>query len=513
MCHNWFVEDQGTRRGPVGARRDDITSSQRAQIAIEVLSPCRSWGTVSRLAEEYRVSRQAVYEIAATGNRVLVTGLEPRPHGPQPAEKAIWVNRNRLVRGTVALTEAGISQRDVSFCLEELLDTVLSPSWVNAELAKAEKTAGLVNGQWRPTVAETLSGDEIYSNGSPNLLVVGNDSLYIYALTRQPGCDGETWGCVLLETPDDAQFASDGGTGLAAGTRAAEVEVHQLDWDHLLRPLWGQATRLERQAYAALEAVEERVAKFDQTTTSKRLEHHLAAWERLSAEAEEKTCRYDDFFQIAQLVDAQFALIDLESGQLRDPIAGAERLRDLGRKLQGWTGRIYAKLSSNLINWAEGLFRYQSALNQAISPLIEQWGAPAIRALCRIWQIEADEKRHPRPVVERQARQVLWEESLDEAASLLGPEQFWDAWERLSEVLSRSWRGSMLAECVNSLLRPILDGRKHTDQGCLELFRFLHNVRPFRRGKRVGHSPAQLAGLHVPDDPFILLGLAPKVSI
>ncbi len=71
----------------------------------------------------------------------------------------------------------------------------------------------------------------------------------------------------------------------------------------------------------------------------------------------------------------------------------------------------------------------------------------------------------------------------------------------------------MLAECVNSLLRPILNGRKHTDQGCLELFRFLHNMRPFRRGKRANHSPAQLVGLDVPDDPLILLGLAPKVSI
>jgi len=487
----------------VGARRDDITSSQRAQIAIEVLSPHRSWGTVFRLAEEHEISRQTVYEIAATGKRVLVTGMKPMPHGPQPTEKVVWVDRNRLVRGTVALTEVGVSQRDITFCLEEMLDTTLSPSWVNAGLAQVETTAGLVNAQWQPTVAE----------GSPNLLVVGNDSLYIYALTRQPGCDGETWGCVLLETPGHTQFASDGGTGLAAGAKMAAVEAHQLDWDHLLRPLWGQATRLEKQAYAALEAVEERATKFDHTTTSKRLEHHLAAWERLSAEAEEKASRYDDFFQIAQLVDAQFALVDLESGQLRDPIAGAACLRDLGRQLQGWSGRIYEKLSSNLINWAEGLFRYQSVLNQAISPLIEQWGAPTIRALCRIWQIEADEKRHPLPLVERQTRQVLWGESLDEAASLLGPEQLWDAWDVLSEMLNRSWRGSMLAECVNSLLRPILDGRKHTDQGCLELFRFLHNVRPFRRGKRANHSPAQLAGLDVPDDPFVLLGLAPKVSI
>jgi hypothetical protein len=66
---------------------------------------------------------------------------------------------------------------------------------------------------------------------------------------------------------------------------------------------------------------------------------------------------------------------------------------------------------------------------------------------------------------------------------------------------------------ITNLLRPLLDGRKHTDQGCLDLFRFLHNVRPFARGKRAGHSPAQLVGLDLPDDPLILLGLKPKVSI
>jgi len=181
--------------------------------------------------------------------------------------------------------------------------------------------------------------------------------------------------------------------------------------------------------------------------------------------------------------------------------------------LRGWEGRIYKKLSSNLINWAEGLFRYLSVLKQALVPLIEQWGAPAIRALSRIWQAEADEKRHPLPLLERQTRQVLWEESLDQAVALLGPNVLWGAWNALSQVLGRSWRGSMLAECVNSLLRPILDGRKHTDQGCLDLFRFLHNVRPFKRGKRAHHSPAQLVGLDMPDDPLTLLGLASKVLI
>jgi hypothetical protein len=407
----------------------------------------------------------------------------------------------------VVLTEVGVSQRNISFCLEEMLDRRMSPAWVNAELAKVEELAAAINKEWQPLVEETLSGDEIYANGQPNLLVVGNDTLYIYELSRQSGCDGETWGCILLDFSAEVQFASDGGTGLAAGVKEAEMKVHQLDWDHLLRPLWGQVCRLEKQAYAALEAVEERAAKFEQANTSGRLKQHLKAWEKLEAKAEEKVTRYDAFFQIARQVDDWFALINLESGQLRDPIEGAQSLRELGQQLEKWEGHIYQKLSRNLNSFARGLFSYQPVLAEALSPLIERWGTQAIQALSRIWQIETDEKRRPPSLLQRRAQQKLWDENLDEAASSLGEEHLWTAWDAVHQVLSRSWRGSMLAECVNSLLRPILNGRKHTDQGCLELFRFLHNVRPFNRGKRAGKSPAQLANLDVPDDPLFLLGL------
>jgi hypothetical protein len=201
---------------------------------------------------------------------------------------------------------------------------------------------------------------------------VGNDSLYIYALTRQWACDGETWGCVLLETRGCPQFASDAGTGLMAGVEAAQIEVHQIDWDHLLRPLWGQAKRLEKRAYAALQAMEERASQFDQAYTPKRLAQHLAVWERLSAEAEEKMACYDAFMEIAVQVDAQFALIDLERGQLRDPEAGAECLHNQGQQLQGWEGAIYKKLSNYLINFSPELFAYQPVLTRALAPLIER---------------------------------------------------------------------------------------------------------------------------------------------
>ncbi len=497
----------------MGTRRDDITGMERAQIAFQVLPENRPYGKVTELAETYSVSRQTIYEISSTAKTLLAAEMQPGRHGPRPTERNVAVDRNRLVRSTVVLTEVGVSQRDIGMCLEEILDVHLSPAWVNAELSKREALAAGVNANWRPTITETCSGDEIYSNGSPNLLVVGNDSLYIYALTRQPTCDGDTWGCILLDQPECPQFSSDGGTGLAAGVKEAGLEVHQLDWDHLLRPMWGQAARLESQAWAILEEAQERTGLFDQAHTPKRLEQHFNVWQKLEIETKEKAGLYDRFFQIAQGVDREFALIDLESGQLRDPVLGQARLKALGEQLAQWKGRIYEKLSSNLIHWAKTLFSYQPLLQRALDPLIQQWGTPAIQALSRIWQIEADQKRHPLPTNQKIARRSLWEQSLDQAVALLGIEHLGTAWEALSKVMGRSWRGSMLAECINSLLRPVLLGRKSTDQQCLELFRFLHNVRTFARGKRQNHSPAELAGLIVPVDPLTLLGLAPKVSI
>lgn len=497
----------------MGSRRDDIPASQRVPMVLAALSPDRPWGRVTQLAREHGVSRQTIYQMAAAGRAVLTQALAPGRHGPHPPETTVDVDRNRLVRGSIVLTEAGVSQRDISFCLEELLDTPVSPSWVSAHLAQAKAAAEKVNDSWHPASGEGLSGDEIYSHGLPNLLVVGNESLYVYALTRQPDCGGDTWACVLLDGPDCPQFASDAGTGLAAGAKLARVASHQLDWDHLLRPVWGQVARLEDQAYAALEACEARAAQFAQAKTAKRLAQHLAAWERLTAEAQVKVERYDQFRQLATQIDAEFGLIDPQTGDVRDPQRGPENLRQVGRQLQNWAGVIYTKLSGYLVNLAGGLFSYAPGLARALQPWQERWGESALRAVTRLWQCEADAKRHPRTWCERQRHQRQWEAWLDEAVALIGLEPLEQLWAEVTQVLGRVWRGSMLAECVNSLLRPRLNGRKHTDQGCLELFRFLHNVRPFQRGKRAGHSPAQLVGLEVPDDPLTLLNLASKVSI
>ena len=165
----------------MGKRRDDIVAEQRAQIAIEVLSPHRTWVAITNLQRTYGLSRQGIYDIAAKGSRVLRAGMKSGGYGPQPHQRQVEVNRNRLQRSVLALTEAGASQRSVVACLAEVLDTKVSLGWVNGQLAHLESAATSINQQWQPTGNETLSGDEMFANGQPNLLIVGNESLYIYA--------------------------------------------------------------------------------------------------------------------------------------------------------------------------------------------------------------------------------------------------------------------------------------------------------------------------------------------
>lgn len=498
----------------MGARRVDIDVQQRVHLALSVLSPHRPHGTITRLAEHVGVSRQTLYRLAATAEHLLRTGLLPDRHGAVRAASPIHIDRNRLRRASVVLTEAGISLRDVQRCLGELLDTQVSIGWVQTVLVEAEQAAAAVNRAWCPTVNELLAGDELFSNNTPNLLIVGNDSLYIYTLSQQPTCDGDTWGCMLLESPPCPQFASDGGAGIAAGVRAAEIATHQGDWDHVLRPLWGHVARLEAQAYGALTAVEERVTKFDRARTPGRLTQHFRAWERLQLDAGRSVAKYDAFRLLAEQVDSWFALIDVETGELRDPEHAAAHIRAVGQEIRAMSGgNIHEYLGTMLMHQAEALFRYQPVLARVLQPLKERWGVTSIQALARIWQLDADARRHPRPQQKVQRHRRLWIESLDTAVAAVGPEEVWTAWHAICDVLGRVWRGSMLAECINSRLRPRLDRRKRTDQGYLDLFRFLHNVRRFRRGKRAGQSPAERVGLMLPDDPLTLLGFAPKVSI
>jgi len=406
----------------MAARRNDITAKDRVAIGLAVLSPGQSYGALTKLAKSFHLSRQAVYDMTKKLQDGIVTLMNPGQHGAVAATPKMDVNR--IKRMTVVLCECGVSQRGTQKCLSEGLDVKLSLGWVNKTLQEAERNAAMVNDAQKPTKIESLSGDEIYSQGQPNLLLVGNESMYVYELTRQSDCTGETWGCVLLEHPQCPQFNSDAGVGLASGVKQAALPIHQLDWDHVTRPMWGQAARCEEQSYDAIAAYEARLQRFNQAHTEGRLTKHLMALDRQEQEMNVKIARADAFRNLAEQVDAQFGLIDCSSGETHNPDLAAQALQSIGLQFKQWTGLIYDKLASYFSNLAKGLFAYVPLLQAALHPLVERWGKPAILALSKLWQYESNARRHPRADCECQRLQSAWSMCLDDAFLALG-DQLW----------------------------------------------------------------------------------------
>ncbi len=143
----------------MGMRRDDITGDKRMQIALTVLAPDRAYGEITCLSEIWHLSRQGIYKIADRVRDLLRQLLAPGRHGPAPKQTTINVDRNRMVRAVGTLTLAGVSQRDVIDCLEEILDTSVSLGWVNGRIGELEEAAASWNQRQQPDSGESLSGD------------------------------------------------------------------------------------------------------------------------------------------------------------------------------------------------------------------------------------------------------------------------------------------------------------------------------------------------------------------
>jgi hypothetical protein len=433
--------------------------------------------------------------------------LKPKAHGPVAKVHEVKVTAQHMQRSLLVLMDNGVPERRIQSCLEQILGNAPSLGWISGQLKEFGQRAARVNAEWQPAINEGLAADEIYCQGEPKLLVVGSESLYIYALTEQDGRDGETWACVLWDTPPTVQLARDGGTGLQAGASLTE-RAEQLDWWHVLRDVWRIDSSLERSAYGVMEQLFEREVLFDQAHTAKRLAHHWSYWEKLSVKTNDAMTAYDRYHHLALAVDDLFAMIDLETGAIVDQQTLISRMRGLGQQIHALGGRNCTTLGTTLQTQAGLLFAYLPRLRCALAPLQAQWGTEAIACLCRIWQLEQTSHRRKLSPSDRQQLNAIWQTSFETAAQLLDDRLF-TAWEEVQVILGKNWRGSNAAECVNSLLRPHFNAHKSTNQSALELRRFLHNTHSFARGKRAGRSPAELVGIHLPPDPLSLLGLPP----
>lgn len=491
------------------AARTNMPVEDRLSIVKQMMSSQRQYGEATALAQNYSISRQMVYYLEAKADLGLRELLTPTS-GPMGMDGSISVTRARLERAVTLLEWVGVSERDTVLVLGEMLDTRRSPGYVVKVRQAAEALATARNAEMQPTLSGLLAADEIFLHQQPILGVVHPASLYLSSLNLKEQRDGETWGGQFQAGAQGAGIISDAGSGLAAGAALAQVGCHAGDWFHPLLLAGLVEAQHERRAYTALTEQYEREEKLRQTHTPKRWENHWQKYVRACTQAEQAISQYDQWRVLRLDLRAAAAQFDWVTGQVRLPSQVQAELHRLAAAFARLAKATQAKnLVSLLSQQAEALTAALPHLQQALTPLQATWGEAATRMVCRLGQA-LHEWAFPfwRPDQRSVLEQAITE-SLAWASEHLG-ERLLTLQHLVAAILAQWPRTSSSIECLNSLLRPYLNGRKQVGQGFLELFRFFHNTHRFVRGQRVGFSPLELAGgLHI-EDPLAFLGLGAK---
>ncbi len=463
-------------------RVPEFSLDQRTGAALQMLNSDREWGLVSELARLHGVSRTLLYEIKDRALGAIVEVLLPRDAGRPAQVTTLTVDKAFIDRTIAILPMLTGSVRDIRLGLNLILGVARSVGYISETLTAAGEQATVYNLGITVPLPILGEADEIFQGRKPCLTLVDGRSFLVLNLTPAESRDGTTWGVTYLDLVERGiQFhdlACDGGTGLRAGVREAELAIPlRPDLFHILQDAHRLTRRLESAAYKAMETAERaRRADLEARGIIRRRGRRLKIKVPLpQAEVEE--------VQAIETFDNWCWLLG-EIRQTLEPITPAYRIVSVAEtKATVETAvELLKELNhSDITAFADDL---QEKIPEMIAPLewLEQQLAPVLKDL--------DTDTQAFVIWAWQHRQAL---DLNIDADI--PEALRSVVHTVWDTLELFHRSSSLAESLHSWLRPYLQIHRGMPKWLLPLLQLFWNHHKFERGKRAGHSPLELAGV------------------
>jgi hypothetical protein len=465
-------------------RLPELDLSTRLGLVLEMLQPIpeRAWGRATELARRYGVSREFLYQLRARALVALSSGLSPGQPGPPPQAERLTIDRDFIRRAIVVLPLLKGSVRDIRLGLGLLFGIDRSTGYISQTLSAVGEQAASYNQQISVPLPILGEADEIFQGRKPCLTVVDGRSFLVLNLTPAASRDSTTWGLTYLNLVERGfQFqdlACDGGTGLRAGLKEAELAIPlRPDLFHLLQEAHRLTRRLEAAAYKALETAE-RAHRADLEARGLRRRRGRRLKIKVPLPQAEREAA-----QAVDLFDTWVWLLG-EIRQALEPITPTDQLVSVAEAqvtLETALTLLKALAHPDITAFADDL---QHKLPELLAPL--QWLQQHLTPL--LTTLDADTQTF-----------VLWvgqqRHHLPLDSDLDIPEPLYPVVQAVAETLELFHRSSSLAESLHSWLRPYLHIHRGMPKWLLPLLQLFWNHHTFERGKRVGHCPLELAGL------------------
>jgi len=473
-------------------RRPDLDVQTRMNIVLIILFNGGTYGMITSLARQYKVSRTFIYELLWTANLVL---METFSGNDRKVERRR--NQRELDKAILLLRlEGNCSIEEISNILSQMGYDRCSTGYISYRL----KHYGL-------KVPNTLKGetiefvlflsDELFANSSPILITIEASGTTILRIELADDRTSQSWQNHWVEIEKNNYYTSglvsDRGKGLTEGFKEGfGAHPYYPDHFHEFRDLAKVILfELERNAYQAIAEEEQRARVLDSAKSDKVLNKRFEKWEKAVEATEEAINRYEAYAYLFDCFKSNLELFD-KSGNLQDITAVKEAILTSFELMKELSHEKIVVIVKKLEERVDEFLLYFKKAKEVCEMLFEKIdNREALRGLCLAWQW--DHKFHQ--VNKAKQRDYYKKERefwLSYVEGLLGKniEGLQQETFRLLDTVTHS---SSLVEMVNSLIRPYLNTCKgRITQESLNLIMFYHNHRRFNDGKRKDRAPIEI---------------------
>jgi len=465
-------------------RLSGLDLSTRIMLTLEMLRPIpqREWGHATELARTYDVSRKFLYDLRDRALDALIEGLTPRTPGPQPQETSLTIDRRFIQRAIAVMPMLKGTVRDIQQGLRLLFGVERSAGYISQTLTAAGEQATTHNQGISVPLPILGEADEIFQGRKPCLTLVDGRSFLVVNLASAESRDGTTWGVTYLDLVERGvrfhDLACDGGTGLRAGAKEAELAIPlRPDLFHILQDAHRLTRRLEGAAYKAIETAERaRRAHLEARDVIRRRGPRLKIKVPLPQAKIEEEKAIDVFDNWCWLLsEIRLALEPFTPTYMVVSVAETKATIETAIELlQEFPRSDITALAEDLKEKIPELIAPLEWLVQHLAPVLDGLDADTEAFIIWAWQ-----HRH--------------KSNLDIDTDI--PETLRSVVRAVWDTLGLFHRSSSLAESLHSWLRPYLQSHRGMPKWLLPLLQLFWNHHTFHRGKRAGSSPLELAGV------------------
>jgi len=476
---------------------------------------CQAYGAITSLANEFSVSRKAIY----TARTTILNAFKALSNRKNDAKYmcCIAVDKSLLHRTIIALS---ITAPNSICAIQEQISIIypgisLSFGYIQGIIKEAQEKSAVFNKTVTLNNIESIAVDEMFSQGAPVLAGIDLDSGYLFSLSHETSRDGATWERVLKEAQyqgmEPKYVVKDGAKGIAKGVELTFDKIEQRDDAFHAIYLAGKVRlKLEHIAYRHIGYEAE--AQKKQLKGSSQNKRSLAK----SLDWAKKKCtlaidRYTLAAEAVQCIRMAFCSVNFKTGELITPETAQQLLTQAVVKLretQSYDGQRIALYVENRIT---GLTLATSKTYKHLSDLMSHYSEDAISLTCRLIERKRKLKKMPPWKQKRVHKEMVGTyyflcRELDEKG-------VHELMRTIEMRLQSRHMASSAIEGFNATLRSYLYVRKGVNQGFLELFKAWYNLRNRRWGRNQGTSAyGSLTGEPV-TDWLSLIGYPPSKII